>query len=475
MRKEFIKVVEQTVQRHHMFSDGELIMVAFSGGPDSVCLLDVLERLKSKYGVRLCLAHFNHKLRGRAAEEDALFAEEVAKRRKMMFVSSAGDVADYAKEHRLSTEEAGRILRYEFFLRSSLSTGAAKVALGHTADDQAETILMRLIRGAGPGGLAGIPPTRPLNETKGITIVRPLINTWRSDIMQFLEEKKLVFREDASNKEPDYFRNRIRLQLIPHLEKEFNPQIKQRLAGTASSLAIENDFLAKEGSLLAEEVVLERRPHWVVFDAKMLGGLHPALRARILLRLMKMVRPNPPMLEASHIAGMDIILSSGGKIQLPARICLEISEGAGLIMDLSARSTPPKQAVPISLSGTTAIAALNLVVKTGVLQKISSPSRLVHLCTPTRQYFDLRTIRPPLEIRVRRAGDSFLPLGSRGRKKLKDFFIDKKVPRFLRQHIPLLISHGKIIWIMGYAIDEHFKLTPDSTSALRVDYERVPT
>lgn len=455
-----------------MISTGDVIVVAFSGGPDSMCVLDILDQVKTKYAIRLCLAHLNHGIRGEAAEQDVRFAEEVAARRNLMFLSSRADVPAYAKENRLSVEAAGRKLRYEFLLRTCLMVGAAKVALGHTADDQAETILMRLLRGAGPGGLAGIPPTRLLNEQNDAQIIRPLINIWRSEIVEYLRSRNLAYRSDATNETPEYFRNKVRLELIPRLEKEYNPQIKQRLAVSASALAVENDFLSEEASLLAEEVLLERKPGWVLFDARMLSTLHPALRMRILARLMKCADVKSPMLEALHLAGMDATLDAGGKLDLPGGFRLEVSEALGLISDLRLRPVSQKKAFSIPLPGTHAIPAFNLLVRTTVLEKISSPTRLVRLCTPARQYFDLKKVRGLLEIRTRRPGDSFRPLGSRGRKKLKDFFIDRKIPRFLRQHVPLLVSSGRIMWVMGYAIDQYFMLTPDSVSAIRVDYEK---
>jgi tRNA(Ile)-lysidine synthase len=475
MARVLIKKIEDTIIRHRMLRKNEMVLIAFSGGPDSMVLLDALDKLKSKYGIRLCLAHFNHRLRGKAAEEDAEFAEKTANERKLMFIGSSADVAAYAKENKLSIEAAGRKLRYEFFLRSSLTVGASKVALGHTADDQAETLLMRLIRGAGPGGLAGIPPIRRLDERSGLKIIRPLITSWRSEIEQYLGERQLDSRRDVSNEQPEYFRNRIRLELIPHLEKEYNPQIKQHFAAAASALAIENDFLSGEAELLAGETLIERRQEWVVFDARMLTRLHPALRPRIFSKLLKMARPQASMLETIHFMEADALLAAGGKMHLPGGLSLEVSEGAGLISSSSAESARKRKSFLVDLSGVRAIPELNLAVKTVLMRKISAPSRLIRLCTPSRQYFNLKAVREPLEIRTRRPGDSFSPLGMSGSKKLKDFFIDKKVPRFLRDYIPLLVSDGRIMWVMGYAIDKRFMLKSNSTSALRVDYERAPS
>lgn len=456
-----------------MLLDGDRVLVALSGGPDSVCLFDILKELQPKYSLSICVGHFNHKLRGEASDEDAGFCEGIARRQGVAFVTDSADVRAFANERKLSVEESARELRYEFLLRSSFSLGATKVAMGHTADDQAETILMRLIRGAGPHGLEGIPPTRPLAAVNGPILIRPLIHVWRKDIVRYVRARGLKYRKDASNESPEYLRNKIRLELIPHLRKEYNPQIKQRLTAAASALAIENDFIETEARLLAEETTMEKRPGEVVFDVARLASLHPALRRRILSALVSFARASAPMLEAVHYNEVDALLCAArGKIDLPGKLRLEVSEGVGLISDSARSPKIPKGSFGIAIGGETTIPEFNLAVKTKVLDGISSPSRLIRLCNPNRQYFALDAVRPPLEIRFRRPGDSFRPLGARGTKKLKDFFIDKKVPRFLRDHISLLLSNGRIMWVMGHAIDKKYMLKSGSRAALRVDYER---
>ncbi len=473
MPKSLRKIVEETVERHRMLTTGDTVLVALSGGPDSVCLLDILEELRAKYSLTVCAAHFNHRLRGEAAERDARFAETLARRKGLAFVTGSADVGAFAKERKLSVEDAARRLRYEFLLRSSLSLGADKVAVGHTADDQAETMLMRLIRGSGPEGLAGIPPVRLLGDSGGPKIIRPLIYAWRSDIMAYVRSRKLKFRKDLSNESTEYLRNRIRLELLPRLQKEYNPRIKQRLAAAASALAVESDFVDTEAKLLTNEMVIEARPGWVLFHADLLASLHPALRKRIVSSLVSLAKLGAPMLETSHFGDADALLcAAAGRLDLPGRLRLEVSGGMGLVSETARQRGLPRKTFTVSLGGKTVVAPLNAVVKTKLITGVSSPSRLVRLCSPSRQYFDADAVRPPLEIRARRPGDSFGPLGVRGTKKLKDFFIDKKVPRFLRDHVPLLLSNGRIMWVMGYAVDRKYMLKPTSTAALRVDYEK---
>jgi len=457
-----------------MVAAGDKVLVGVSGGPDSICLLNVLEDLRSRYSLTILVAHFNHKLRGAASERDAQFVEQVALGKGLAFMEGSGDVGAYAKAAKLSIEAAGRELRYDFFVRSSLSAGADKVAVGHSADDQAETILMRLLRGAGPEGLAGIPPVRLLGKSTGRpTLIRPLLNAWRSDIMHYVRTRKLKYRKDVSNESLEYLRNKIRLELIPHLKKEYNPKIRQRLANAASALAIENDFMETESGLLASEMIIERKPGWLVFDVRLLATLHPSLRKRIVSALVSLADARASMLEAVHFDDADALLcSDSGRLDLPGGLRFEISEGRGLISRTAQQPQISTKAFNVSIDGTTSIPVLDIVVKTKVMGCISSPPHLVRLCNPNRQYFNLDEVRPPIEIRLRRPGDSFSPLGASGSKKLKDFFIDKKVPRFLRDRVPLLISNGRIMWIMGYAIDRKFRLKSDTGSAFRVDYER---
>ena len=471
MLKTMKKTVEDTISRNHMLDKGDRVLVALSGGPDSVCLLQVLEELRPKFSLNLYVAHFNHKLRPEAVEDEE-FAEKTAARKGLGFISSSADVRSYAAEEKLSIEDAARRLRYEFLLRSAKTIGAEKVAVGHNADDQAETILMRLIRGSGPHGLAGIPPVRRLGGAEGPQIIRPLLEVWRSDIMRYLRAHKLQYRIDETNESPEYLRNRIRLQLLPSLENEYNPQIKQRLAGAASALAIENDFMETEAQILAGKIVVEKKPGWVVFNAALLDTFHSALRKRVFLALTRLAKPDAPMLEGLHYSGADSVMSSGrGRLDLPGRLRLEVSEGAGLISEISRRRSKSKRVFDVSIDGSTVISDLGMKIRTTVMAEIKSPNRLIRMCTPHRQYFDLDTMHQPIEVRFRHPGDSFRPLGAGGNKKLKDYFIDRKVPRFLRDRIPLLISDGRIMWVMGHAIDNRYRLKPGSGAALRVDYE----
>ncbi len=472
MPNSLIENVERTIQRHKMLQAGDRVLVALSGGPDSICLLNVLEQLAPRYPLTICVAHFDHRLREEASERDARFAKRIAGRKGLAFATSSADVAAYANEHKFSLEDAGRRLRYEFLQRVARSFGSNKVAVGHTADDQAETVLMRLIRGAGPRGLAGIPPVRRLGGPAGPEIIRPLIEAWRADIMRYLRTRKLSYQKDCSNESAEFLRNKIRLELIPKLEKEYNPRIKHRLAGAALALAAENDFIESEARLLAEVITIEKKPSWVVFDAVALGSLHPALRNRIALALARLAKRDVPMIETLHYEQADaLIRSGGGRLDLPGGLRLEISEGVGLISEMGKQPAKIRRTFEVPLGGAVFIHELNLRVKTRILSAVKSPFRLARMCTPNRQYFDLDAVRLPLEVRLRRRGDSFRPLGSRGSKKLKDFFIDKKTPRFLRDSVPLLLSGGKIMWVMGHAIDEKYKLKPGSGAALRVDYE----
>lgn len=215
-----------------------------SGGPDSVCLVHILFQMKNDWGLVLYLAHLNHKLRGEESEEDALFVKELAERLKVPFCYGEVDVREEIKKRGLSEEEGARLLRYEFFFQTAEKLGIKKIALGHTRDDQVETVLMRLIKGAGLLGLRGIPHLR---EEKGFFIIRPLLGIWREEIISYLEKEKIGYRMDKSNLSSLHLRNRIRNELIPYLVKDYNPQIKEILANTAENLGLAYEYINRQG------------------------------------------------------------------------------------------------------------------------------------------------------------------------------------------------------------------------------------
>lgn len=249
--------VRSAIEKHRMFGPGDGVLIGLSGGPDSVALLDVLATLAPELGLRLHAAHLNHMLRGNAADEDEEFSSRLAERYGIPIVRERADVALYAREHGLSPEDAARAVRYAFFTRVAAERGLSKLALGHNLDDQAETVLLRLIRGAGVPGLGGIHPVRVHAGT--LTVVRPLLWVGREEILGYLSARGLDYRTDASNFEPIYRRNFVRLSLIPTIEREINPSVKEVLARTADLAREDEEFLTEAAERAFERVKLGPR------------------------------------------------------------------------------------------------------------------------------------------------------------------------------------------------------------------------
>jgi tRNA(Ile)-lysidine synthase len=275
-----IERVKKTVYDLRMLSRGDRVIVAVSGGPDSVCLLHVLCKLRKALNLDLVVAHLNHLLRAKEAAADCLFVQKLAQKLALPFKSEEVDVGKFAKEKNLSLETAAREVRYDFLFRLAKERKAEKIAVGHSRDDQVETVLMRLIRGAGTDGLRGIPATRRYQDC---LIIRPLIDTWRKEILEYLAKEKISFRQDSTNQDQDILRNRLRHELLPLLEGKYNPAVKDALFNLTQNLKDDFAFLRQESEkkfrnlakLAAGEVKL---------DLKKLQKLPPALQ-KMLFRL----------------------------------------------------------------------------------------------------------------------------------------------------------------------------------------------
>ncbi len=500
-----------------MLNDGDRVLVAVSGGPDSVALLHFLLSMREKCNLSLSVAHLNHMLRGKSADEDARYVEQLSKKLGLPFFSARKNVRYFIRKTRLSPEEAARKLRYEFLEKVARSQDADKVALGQTADDQAETVLLALIRGAGLAGLAGIPPVRPLGNS-GIAVVRPLIETFRSEIERYLKAKGITPRLDASNLETVYLRNRIRLELLPLIGANYNPGIKSALLRLSAILREDNQYLVEKSRKLMPELLdVEPERGKVRIDLRALKCVPSALQQRLVREAINVVSGNRKPLSLAHWRRVRELAGSGrtgSYLTLPGLVAVKREYGNLLIMrqDLPRDEVMRSPDYEIEVPGSNYISEIGLTVTVSLLERggaslsggalFGTGDDAVPTAPPIkgkamppaplvkgglrgdwgaegwrRAFFDRDRVRFPLHIRFRTAGDRFRPLGMKGSKKLKDFFINRKVPAGERDEIPLLLGEEKIIWVMdpegrgwGMMADE-VKLTKRTARILKVEIE----
>ena len=457
-----LKKVQNTLLAHSMLQSGDRVLVAVSGGPDSVALCHILHQLRQAYGVELVAVHVHHGLRGREADQDAAFVQNLARQLGLPIVMQRVNVHTWQKEHGGSLQMAARELRYQCLHQIMADEGASKLALGHNADDQAEEILLRIFRGAGQRGLTGMPP----RTRKGV--IRPLLECHRHEITSYLENRNLAFRQDESNLKPWCQRNLLRLELLPRLMEDFNSNLSATLLRTS------NIFREEEGfwdSLLCEW--LDR--HSVVGED---GGLrlpigplletHPAMQKRLLRRAVEKVKGN---LRGFGFHHTEILLqlcrsaAASSRIDLPGKVKAE-KNYSWLTIRLH-HHTPQDFYYKIVGPGSYPFPRLNHRMIVEYAAAVPTPEFSSH---PKESLVDLDKVSFPLVLRSGRTGDRFRPLGLGGGKKLKKFFIDAKIPKNQRRNVPILCSQKHIIWVVGFRLDDRVKITANTRRLLRLRY-----
>jgi tRNA(Ile)-lysidine synthase len=452
---ELITRVERTVSRQRLFRPGDTLVVGFSGGADSSALLDLLSRLPD-YNLHLIAAHLNHTLRGAESDVDEEFCREVASRYAIPFESRRVDVTKMSADLRLNLEDAGRRARIEFLDEVRSTYGASAVVLAHHADDQAETVLMRLLRGSGMAGLSGMAH----RNSRGY--LRPLLEISRSDIEQYLHARGLSWREDASNSDTAYLRNRIRHQLLPLLE-EYNPAIRSCLAATASIMGDDEALLGE----LAEQVfagscrIEEGR---VVCSIGQLRTLNAALRRRVLRQAYKQLTGTLAGVSLRHVDALCDLIDSGrpnSRMALPHGVAAVREYNRLLLMWTEADVIDADFELLITGPG------LYNLPHGGSIAVDASGTELFPTDFGTA-CFDLGKLPFPWLIRTFRPGDRMTPFGMSGRKKVKDIFIDRKIPFSERKRIPLLFCGEDLIWIAGVCASELCRVDTPSAATVQV-------
>lgn len=450
-------LVRKTIEKYDMLRPGDKVVVGVSGGADSVALLHALTGLRS-YRLTLIAAHLNHGIRGKEAARDAEFTRRVAESLGIEFEYAELNAPALKKESKLSLEDAARVLRYDFFEKTRKKHKASKIATAHTLDDQAETVLMRLLRGSGGRGLSGIPPV------SGKYIVRPLIETDRSAIEAYLNAEGIGWIEDSTNSKKDFLRNRIRLDLIPGL-KEYNPKVKETLARTADILRLEEDFLNAECRKQFARI-FKRQGYELIGDLGKYKRLHGALRMAVLMQALEEVRSDLKNISSIHLTSADSFLLSGtssGESVFPGGSVIVKGHGSFIVTTEEGLDRGFSYIVPSP--GKWSFGELEVEIKEVRVRSLEKDREDV-------AYLDPGSVKFPIEVRSFKPGDRFIPLGMKKMKKVKSYFIDCKVPKFMRVRIPIFFSGGDIIWIGGMRIDERAKIKNGHKDALRLTLTR---
>jgi tRNA(Ile)-lysidine synthase len=452
--------VRRTIARDNLIPAGASVLVAVSGGADSVALLHLLREIAPLAGFGLAgIAHLHHGLRGAAADADEAFVAALASSLALPLHLSRMDVRRLAASWRTGLEDAARRARYEFLEASARDAGADRIAVGHTRDDQAETLLLQLIRGAGPRGLGGI-------HARAGLVVRPLLEVPREALRQYLGGRGLEWREDETNRDPALLRNRVRHELVPYLERRFSPGIVRVLAREAALARADGEYLDRAAAAAAGWLVRVRDQRVEVDTAGLLA--EPAAVASRVARLA-LIRAAPGrFIGYDHVAALLRFAAqgpTGGRLRLPG--AWVVRQGPRLRLGPPDEPAGGREAnsfrVLLSIPGEAPVPAASCTVSAARVDwPAAGLSRADGTLAVPREVavVDAAALSPVLVVRGRAPGDRFAPLGLGGRKKLHDFFVDRKVPRQARDLVPLVVDdRDRIVWVAGHAIAEEFRVS----------------
>jgi len=457
------------IQSRQLIS-GEKLVVAVSGGPDSVCLLHILAKLQKELKVNLHVAHLNHQLRGTESEADAKYVSDLARQLGIPATIEGREVKSYQAQEHLSLEEAAREVRYSFLAEVAKAIGAERVAVGHTRDDHIETILLHLIRGTGTRGLKGLQACSEWkSKTGSIIVIRPLLEISHQETEDYCRQHQLVPRLDASNISLSPLRNRIRHQLLPLLES-YNPGIAQALLRTAKIASDDIAFLDKQIDQLWDEVA-QQQGETIVLDKGKFNSLPPALKRYIFRAAVERMLGSAKDIEMRHIEEMMSALDkpAGKRLSLPRGLIFSVEYNRYLLAsDPTALSPLPVLGgeFELKIPGKTSLPGWHIEATITDREGMTEKDNFI-------AYLDLDKVGDRLLVRPRKRGDRFQPLGLDQPKKINEFMIDAKIPRTWRQQVPIVCSPEQIVWVVGWRIDERAKVSEKTKQVLCLEFKRV--
>ncbi len=445
-----ISKVRKTIEDNNLIEKNDIIIIGASGGPDSQFLVYALNALRKDLDFEIILAHLNHLHRKEAIDDENL-VRETAEKIGLKFIAKRASMDAYAKKLKISPEDAGRRLRYQFFREIK----GSKIAVAHNFDDQAETVLMRVIRGTGIEGLRAM-------TYKNKDIIRPILDIRKKDLLRYLDEEKIPYHIDITNQQTDYTRNKLRLDLIPQLEK-INPNFKQALVNL-SHLAFEetklNDTYINE---IYHEYVQKSQDGSLIFDKARLEKVDRAVASRLIRRAILEIKGDLKDISKENMdTFLNLLTLPNGKSIIKDDLIFTKSYKHYRLGKICEKE-PMDRIAYLSLGEEISFDGLIFRASKAETYKKKKPKNV--------EYFDGAKLSFPIKIRYRKNGDSFKPLGMNTSKKIKDFFIDQKVDRYKRDKIPMLLAKDDIIWVVGLRSSEDYKVDPSTRKIIKIEVE----
>ncbi len=460
-----IHAVERTIRAHRMLQTGDAVLLGVSGGPDSTALAHIMADIAPRLGLTLGAAHLNHALRGKDADRDARFASDLAEKMGMPFFMERKNVRAYGRTHKLSPEDAARQVRYDFFFRVMRENGFTRLALGHHADDNAELILMNLMRGCGLSGLGGMPAVREDG------VIRPLIRQTKSDILSYLAGLGADFVTDASNTDMRFTRNRIRNRLLPMIREQFNPNIVTALNRLARLSTAEEAWAETAARQAYADCLASEADGLLCFSAEKLAALHPAACKRVIRMAVRRIKGDLKGVSLSHVSAVEQMIRrhpKNGELHLSKEVRVR-ADGDELCVMKTAAAPADAPSFEYLLAGPGALFIPEIKGRLIATEHAASEIAARRHSEKNIAFFDRDAVSFPMVVRNWKSGDRFHPLGMKGRQKLSDMFINNKIPQDQRRNYPIIISNEDIIWIGGLRTGNAGKITSVTVNVLKLE------
>ena len=460
---DLINKVKKTIENEHLIQDGDNVLIGLSGGIDSTALLYVLAEIAQPDRFKIGIAHVNHLLRGEESHRDQQFIETLARKFSFPCYVKTLDVRAYSKERGISLQHAGRDVRYNYFHEISAEHAYGRIAVAHNLDDRVETFILRMLKGSGIRGLASIPIKRG-------RIIRPFLSIYRSEIEEYVNAYSISYVEDSSNSKIIYERNYVRKELMP-LMKKLNPAFKEKIFLLLHDMAGINSFF-EERAVRFTESHLKTEAQDACLEIKALNELDPETRFRVIANTLEQLKPGFIALREHHRLVDKILSGSRPNLAVTLPHGIKVKRTYDRLIFTNKQAKPViKDIFPVK-SGENRLEPFTLILDIKLLEIDGNPlfakngQEGAFALDRNTAFFDADKIGG-LCVRTFREGDRFFPLGMNNYVKLKDFFISGKIPKEQRRQIPLLISNDDIIWIIGYRIDERYKVTEQTKKVMQ--------